>query len=253
MNAEGVGLEGPHRRRTLIVPLAAASVAIGAFAADRVPPAVFRRRSRTRHVLPFGLRQKPVRLTGLRRKPRHVFLRVVPADLHHRTPPPAPAFVVHLFGIREPVVVLERDLVFRHRERPRNVHFVHRHLVPVAILAGNAAHREAARGNHDHFRTLPPGRQRIGEGAARPRPLPRERLLFGPHRRREKKRRGNGAKHVPRLLHVPLLVLPRCRPFFHRFAHQRNPAPCPAGAACSCYERKSLGSHPNGLLESETD
>src|SRR5262245_16867642 len=78
IEAPRVGLEAVDGHRALpILALGARSVrvvavVVGLLRRDRRPPPEWCRRTSSRHVLPLGLRQKPIRFAGLARQPQCV-------------------------------------------------------------------------------------------------------------------------------------------------------------------------------------
>ncbi len=91
-------------------------------------------------------------------KPGHVRLRVLPADIDHRTAPPAPAAIGRrVAAAAHPharVPLHERDLVHPHRERGPDRHRALRAFdLSPELLRLRGAHRERPRRYHDHLRT----------------------------------------------------------------------------------------------------
>ena len=78
-----IGRKTAHRRRAFIVPLGPATVTQRVSASDLVTPPILRCRPATRCVFPLRLGQEPVTVSGLKRQPFDIGLRVFPSDLHH--------------------------------------------------------------------------------------------------------------------------------------------------------------------------
>ncbi len=156
MQPPGIRIEAADRCRLLIVPAAAAAIAVGAVAADGVAPPVDRARARPRRIFPLGLAGEPVGQAGLAAQPIDVLLGVVPGDVDHRAVAAPPASVVGL--VRAAAVghagipFGEGDLVAADLEG-RHPHLMRGLLIVVTRLGrAGAAHAEAAGGDTDHVR-----------------------------------------------------------------------------------------------------
>src|SRR6516165_6127948 len=93
METECIGGERADGSRPLIVPLAAAPVAIGVPFADLVAPRIGRLRSSTRRIFPFCLGEQPISLAGHPGEPGHIRLGVVPAHPNDRLSASSPATI----------------------------------------------------------------------------------------------------------------------------------------------------------------
>ena len=98
VQTELICLERAHRRGLFPIPLAAASIAIGAVAAQIISPPIPSRGPRTGRIFPFRLRRQAIVLPSLLRQPLRVGNRVFPGDIDHWPPAPAPAIIVCLSG-----------------------------------------------------------------------------------------------------------------------------------------------------------
>src|SRR5262249_32655045 len=95
VKTEGIRLEGANRRRLLVIPFAAAAIAIGIALAWLIAPGIAGRCASPRGALPFGLYQKPARLDGEPREPPYILLGIVPTHIDDRHPP-APPLILDL-------------------------------------------------------------------------------------------------------------------------------------------------------------
>src|SRR5262245_9174093 len=86
VHAKSIGGERADRNRLLVVPLTAATFAVGVALADLVAPRVGRRCSGARGILPLGFGQQPVGLPSRPGKPGDVALGFSPGDVDHRAP-----------------------------------------------------------------------------------------------------------------------------------------------------------------------
>src|SRR5215472_10880339 len=100
---------------------------IGVASRNSVAERIAARRAGTAGVFPFGFRRQPIRLSGRLRQPGNVSLRIIPADINDRPPPPSPGGVGRFLSSRrltEPVVLVERHRIPPDRKMPGNRHAV---------------------------------------------------------------------------------------------------------------------------------
>ena len=180
---ECIRLERSDRRRLLIVPLAAAPVAIGIALSDFVAPVVSRGCAGARRVFPFGLRQQPIRPAGHFREPRDILLGFVPRHVHDRLGAASES------GVRSVRASADRDAcvpVVKGHEELGNGEGPGDSDLALGALVGEAAlvmlrrsHNETAGGNHDHLGAVPGA---LAKRLQRPqRILGRGRKRVGPH------------------------------------------------------------------------
>src|SRR5262249_47707726 len=93
---ERIGLERSDWRGLLIVPLAATAVAVGIVSSNLVAPEIGRRAASASRVFPFRLGEQSIGLASHLRKPRHILLGVVPADIDDRHCCPPKATIANL-------------------------------------------------------------------------------------------------------------------------------------------------------------
>ena len=149
METERIGGERADGSRQLIVPLAAAAVAISIPFTDLVAPRIGRQRSSTRRIFPFRLGEQPISLAGHTGEPGHVGLGVVPARVNDRPPAPSPASITDPALVRAAadrdagVPIGESHLELRDRKWPgyRDA-LLWAFILRAALLGRRRSHRE---------------------------------------------------------------------------------------------------------------
>src|SRR5262245_41404507 len=160
METECIGGERADGSRPLIVPLAAAAVAIGVPFADLVAPRIGRLRSSTRRIFPFCLGEQPISFAGHPGEPGHIRLGVVPAHPNDRLSASSPATITGPVFVRAAadrdagVPIGERHLELRDRRWPGYRDAMLWAFIPAALLGRRRSHRELARRDDNHLGTV---------------------------------------------------------------------------------------------------
>src|ERR687888_218486 len=89
----GVRRERAYRRRLLVIPLAAAAIAVSAVLPDLIAPPIGSLRPRSGRVLPLCRGGQPVALAGLLGKPLGIGHRILPRHNDHWPAPAAPTHI----------------------------------------------------------------------------------------------------------------------------------------------------------------
>jgi hypothetical protein len=109
------------RRRLLVVPSAAATIAVGVVFANLVTPSIGRLRSPARRIFELGLGEQPVRLASHPRQPYGVMPGIIPCDVCDRLSAAPVGAVAHVraAAIRHAgVPVTECDIELGYRKWP---------------------------------------------------------------------------------------------------------------------------------------
>src|SRR5262249_7126435 len=120
MQTECIGGKRADRRSALVVPLAAATDAIGVGFADLVSPGMGGTGAAARGIFPFGLGEQAIVLAGHGREPSGVLARLQPGHVDDRTAAAPPAAVGNRLAPTDRnagVPVVECQLEFGDRER----------------------------------------------------------------------------------------------------------------------------------------
>src|SRR5262249_50629907 len=156
VETESVGPKRADGCGRLVVPPAAAVLAIGVIGADGLAPGISCGAAGPRRVFPFGFRQQAVWFAGLLRYPRHEKTGVFPIDIDDRLIAPPPALVARPVRTRSErgtgIPLRKRDFEARDREGPWNRDLMLRALgILAARLGGRRSHAENAGWDDDHL------------------------------------------------------------------------------------------------------